>query len=626
MTTNSSVRKISNFDPPGIERKDNTDGTQAYEQSTTSTALSKELASAWLAWQCTMVAGIVRGAVYRPNDIKLKSALSIWPDKGECEPQMVAASVQAQKKSGSVKFSKIAYGTERQRICDVVACTIMQDGEVIAIVSVAISVRSEPQQHAVIQLLRWGGLWIETLSQEHQYKQKNGDAFPLKLMSAILSQPTAHGCAVETVNQLADNFKCERVSIGFRQKLLIRLQALSHVTHFDSRTQFVRKIEAAMEESADQHKAIIQHVASTQTPSTPPTPSNLAELPSGISVVSIPFTGASGVFGAITLESVNNRPFNNSSVKTFESIAQLISPILEIKLRDERSLRSHMIESMLDKVGSIFGTAFLKIKIILAAVFLLLVTLSMISGSHEVTAPSIIEGAVRQILVAPQDGYIKQTLVRAGDDVVKGQDIALLDDQNLQLELQKWLGEKNQYEKKFQSALARSERTQLGILKAQLAQVDAEIQKVNEAIERLHIKAPFDGVIVSGDLSQSLGSPVRTGQLLYEVAPLEQYRVVLEVNEFDIGALELDKPGSLIVAAFPDSPLALSIDQVVPLAVNSSSGNFFRVEASLEKPSALLRPGMRGVARVAAGEHKLIWILTHALIDRIRLWTWSVGL
>ncbi len=625
MTANSSVRKVSNFDQSRAENRGSSDGNQAPESNTSSAALSKELANAWLAWQCTMVAGIIRGAVYLPNDIKPKSALSIWPDNGECEPQLVAASVQVQKKSGSVKFSKIAYGSERQRICDVVACPIMQDGEAIAIVSVAISIRSEPQQHAVIQLLRWGGLWIETLSQNNSYMQQNGGIFPLQLISAILSQSSAHGCAVETVNQLADNFKCERVSIGFRQGLLIRLQAMSHVTHFDSRTQFVREIEATMEDSADQRKAIIQSAASIQTPSGRPTPCNLAEL-TGESVVSIPLIGTSGAFGAITLESANNKPLNHSSVKTFEYITQLISPVLEIKLRDERSLRSRAIESMLNLIGSIVGAAYLKMKIMLAAVLGLLLTLSTFSGNYEVTAPSIIEGAVRQILIAPQDGHIKQALVRAGDDVVKEQVIALLDDRTLQLELKKWLGERKQFEKKFQNALAQKERTEIGILKAQLNQVDAEIQKISEAIERLQIKAPFDGVIVSGDLSQSLGSPVKIGQLLYEVAPLEQYRVILEVNEYDIGALELDKPGTLIVAAFPDLPLVLSIDQIVPLAVNSNSGNFFRVEASLEKPSELLRPGMRGIAKVSAGEHKLLWIMTHALIDRIRLWAWSVGL
>jgi hypothetical protein len=35
-----------------------------------------------------------------------------------------------------------------------------------------------------------------------------------------------------------------------------------------------------------------------------------------------------------------------------------------------------------------------------------------------------------------------------------------------------------------------------------------------------------------------------------------------------------------------------------------------------------LRPGMKGVGKVEIGERKLVWIWTHGLVDRIRLWFW----
>ena len=59
--------------------------------------------------------------------------------------------------------------------------------------------------------------------------------------------------------------------------------------------------------------------------------------------------------------------------------------------------------------------------------------------------------------------------------------------------------------------------------------------------------APFDGIIVSGDLSQSLGSPVERGQVLFEVAPLDGYRIVLRVDERDIPYVALGQRGELAV-------------------------------------------------------------------------------
>jgi putative peptide zinc metalloprotease protein len=57
---------------------------------------------------------------------------------------------------------------------------------------------------------------------------------------------------------------------------------------------------------------------------------------------------------------------------------------------------------------------------------------------------------------------------------------------------------------------------------------------VDEHLERAQLRAPFESLVVSGDLSQSIGVPVERGKVLFEVAPLEAYRVILEVDERDI--------------------------------------------------------------------------------------------
>ena len=129
-----------------------------------------------------------------------------------------------------------------------------------------------------------------------------------------------------------------------------------------------------------------------------------------------------------------------------------------------------------------------------------------------------------------------------------------------------------------------------------------------------------------GDYSQALGAPVDTGQVLFEVAPLESYRVVLEVDEFDVAGMENGKSGQLIIAALPESTFAVSVQKVIPVTVSSEGRNYFLVEATLDEPTLLLRPGMEGVAKVTMGQRKLIWIWTHSLVERLRVWFWTVGL
>ena len=69
------------------------------------------------------------------------------------------------------------------------------------------------------------------------------------------------------------------------------------------------------------------------------------------------------------------------------------------------------------------------------------------------------------------------------------------------------------------------------VLAAQISQTEAQLALVEDRLARATLVAPFDGVVVSGDLSQRLGSPVQLGDALFEVAPLDAYRVVLQVDE-----------------------------------------------------------------------------------------------
>ena len=602
------------------------DEQEQANQEIKSVPLSGELASAWLAWQCRMVAGIIRAAVYLPGDSNgIGSSISIWPDKGEAEALLIDAAAQARLSNSGVLRSQLSYGPENQRSCDVIACPLLVGNEPVAVVAVMISTRSEPQQQAVLQLFQWGGLWIETLVNQQSVVQREAGVFTQNLMEAILDHSASHAAAIELVNRLADQFGCERVSIGFRQGLPIRLQALSHVASFDPRTQLVRRIEAAMEEAVDQSTTIIQSDAEDGSTVTR-AHAELSEQQGNAVVCTIPLPGRSGYIGAITLESVAGHSFDKDVVNQCESLLRLMGPALELKQRDERSVWSQSSERLLGLAASVFGPDRLKLKMVVVAVFALVTALSFIEGSYRVTAPASIEGAVRQLLVAPQAGHVKQAEVRAGDLVKKGQLIARLDDRNLQLEHQKWQSERSKIEKEYQESLAKRERAKLSILRAQIDQVDAELQLVEEKIARTRLSAPFAGIVVSGDLSQSLGVPVEMGQVLFEIAPLDSYRVVLEVDEHDVGGLGSGKTGELIVAALPQKSFTFSVEKLVPVAVSGEGNNYFKAEATLDEPASVLRPGMRGVAKVEMGQRNLLWIWTHAVIDRVKLWLWSAGL
>lgn len=594
-------------------------------------SVSADLAQEWLAWQCKMVTGIIRGVFYPvTEDAHLGAPLSVWPNEGDASQQLgnlplQDAAAQVLKNKRELALSRQLYGHDKNRTGDIVACPLFVDERMVAVVAILMSPRAELQLQTILKLQQWSASWMKTLLQQEGAAKRNTGLFFWTLATAINEQPSAQEAAMAMANQLADQFGCERVSIGLRQGLTLRLQALSHVASFDTRAQLVRRIESAMEEAVDQQVTLILPKESTNEALITRAHVELAE--NKHAVCTIPLPGRAEFIGAVTLERALDKPFDKETLALCQSQVKFMGPALENKLREERSLLAKAHEAFLGFSAQLMGSAYLKLKITLLATFVLFTALGFIQGTYEVTAPASIEGEVRQILVAPQNGYVKAVHVLAGDVVKKGQLLAVLDDRNLILEQQKWQSEYSKIEKEYQEALAKRDRTQLGILGAQRDQIVAELNLVVERLAQTQVSAPFEGVVVSGDLSQSLGAPVETGQVLFEVAPLDHYRVVLEVDDHNMAGLRVGNTGHLIIAALPQSKLAVSIKQVIPIAVSQDTRNFFRVEALLTQPSASpLLPGMRGVAKIEIGERSMLWILTHALLERVTLWLWSLGL
>ena len=156
-----------------------------------------------------------------------------------------------------------------------------------------------------------------------------------------------------------------------------------------------------------------------------------------------------------------------------------------------------------------------------------------------------------------------------------------------------------------------------------MKQAEAQIALLDERIARANIVAPFHGMVVSGDMTQQLGAPVEAGQVLFEVAPLEAYRIKLEVDERRIRDIEVGQRGQLLLTAVPQDKLAFTVSKVTPVALAREGRNFFVVEGSLLEVSPRLRPGMEGFGKISIERRRLIWIWTRDLADWVRLKTWT---
>ena len=111
--------------------------------------------------------------------------------------------------------------------------------------------------------------------------------------------------------------------------------------------------------------------------------------------------------------------------------------------------------------------------------------------------------------------------------------------------------------------------------------------------------------------------------MLFQIAPLHDWRVVLRVPESQIADVAPDQTGSVLVSALPELPLPFTVRRVVPVAEARDGKMQFVVDASLDGTTPRLRPGMEGVGQIDTGRARLVWIWFRSLLHWLRLESWA---
>jgi len=446
----------------------------------------------------------------------------------------------------------------------------------------------------------------------------------LQLLATVEAHEHFTEAATAFATDLATTFACERVSVGLSGRRHVKVEALSHAAEFRANQGLLRDIGAAMEEAVWQGATLIHPLPEGAQPRVDRAHADLAQRHGSAWIATVPLVKSGHPCGAITLERSKAEPLGRADLTLCENIAALLGPLLDMKRTMDKPWPAKLADALSQAVAPLFGPGHLAVKVGGGTVLAALLGAMFITTDYRVSAPARLEGAVQRVLAAPADGYLKQTHVRPGDHVKEGQLVAELADEDLKLEQRKAESEVSQLENSYGTALVKQDRAEVAILGAKLEEARAQLELAQARLQRTQVQAPFDGIVITGDLTQSLGAPVKKGESLMTIAPEHDFRVILEVDERDIADVRLGKVGSLALSALPGDTFPLEVNRITPVATTGPGRNYFEVEAKLKGKAEQLRPGLLGVGKVESGSRSLLWIWTHRISDwaRLTLWSW----
>ncbi len=588
---------------------------------------SREYCQSWLAIQCRLIPAVAGGVVLlRVEGVDGYNAIAAWPDVRRDMTYLIPTAQHALvERRGVVAPNKAAKEGAPGGIF--IGYPVESVGQLHGVVVLDISPRPDAELQAALRQLHWGAAGLELMFCRQEVSRISDRRDKLQTVLEVVASAAAHdrfvAAGTALVTDLAIRLACDRVSVGFIHRSQVRIDAVSHSAQFKERTNLMRGIAAAMDEAIDQHAT----VAVPPPPGTSPLvrrahDAMVDEHGSGACCTVI-LTSLGKPAGAITLERVANRRFDVATIELCEAVAALAGPMLEVHRREDRWFGARFLDWWREKLAQLFGPRHAALKLgAICAVLLLAFTL-FAKGNFRVSAGSLLEPQLQLAATAPFNGYIKEAPVRAGDLVKQGMLLARLDDRDLRIERLKWLSQQEELSKGVRSAFAERNFAQVQIVTAQLEQARAQVARVEEQLGRTMVAAPFDGIVVSGDLSQSLGAPVERGTILFEVAPLSEFRLVLKVDEGDVAYVETGQRGTLLMSAFPNDPIGFEVTKVTPVSTPREGKNFFRVEAQLDRTDPRMRPNMEGVGKVEIERRSYVWIWTRHAVNSLRLILWS---
>jgi hypothetical protein len=574
---------------------------------------------AWLAIVRTVIPGITLARVQLGGMPVFSWAVNSAPNPA---PALEPLAALADVAMGQGKPVLRASSGERSLL----ACPVVVSGVPCGCCVVELTARSEPALREAMSALLWGCAWLRDRVRQKRVEIASAEsqrtAHALEVLAAALDQDRFVQAATAAVTEVATRLQCDRVSLGFTKGHAIELVAVSHSSSTDRTASLSQRLEAAMLEAVEQRTSLIYPPIDEDAVYACQAHAALAQQNAGETVLTVPLFLHDRFVGAILAERPAQRPFDQATLDVVAASSAALAPILCEKRLNDRGLPFKIAAAVQAQAKQLLGPGRYGQKLSLIGLIAGVLAINGVFATYYVDANARIEGRVERALVAPFDGFVRSARLRAGDVAQEGEVLATLDDRDLWLQHASLSAERQQRRLEYDRALGSRDRAEANIARAQIEEAGAQIALLDEKLGRAKIIAPFTGVIVEGDLSRAVGGPVHTGDILFRIAPLHDYRVTLSVDESQLADIAVGQTGHLLTTSLPDRPFPIRVERITPVAEARDGRTVFRVEAAVEGVEGL-RPGMEGVAKVEAGRRRLAWIWTRSLADWLVLHSWA---
>src|SRR5262249_6951758 len=149
---------------------------------------------------------------------------------------------------------------------------------------------------------------------------------------------------------------------------------------------------------------------------------------------------------------------------------------------------------------------------------------------------------------------------------------------------------------------ARQARTRRDRLREEFAILSQELDKT-------HIVAPVDGVVLTPRLERRVGTHLDKGEVFCRIADMGDIGVEILVREADFACVREGQPVRIKIDSLPTETLYARVEVLGHQVTEELGERYFTVRARLEGGGKELRTGMVGRAKIETGRRSVGYVL-----------------
>ena len=444
----------------------------------------------------------------------------------------------------------------------------------------------------------------------------------LEIIDTVVHKKRFLLSALTLINEIANRFDCGQVSLGWKKGRYLRTVAISRIEKFDRHSEAVHHLEGLFEESCEQDATVAWPETENgyQVNGMHQKYSNR----NGLSqVVTIPICLDETIIAAATLEK-HTGALTALEIDSVTLALHQVAHWLNALYQNDRWIGGRLALAARQRLDSLLGVEHSLFK---AAAILLTAVLAysvICTRPYHIEGTAVLKTDSVSYISAPFDGVVHSVLVHEGASVARGDLLLTLDDKEMRLKEVETAAGIAGHRREADKHRAIGELADMRIAQSHADAAEAELEKIRYYLSLARLTAQSDGIVVEGDQQELTGSPVSRGDILLKIARVESMYAHIKISESDIGKPLENAKGRLKLISRPGKEFPISVETLIPMAqVDPREGNVFLVNARIDAPpQPWWRPGMSGMARIDAGEERIIWIWMHRAVDFIRMTFW----